>query len=247
MKTRQLPPDASKSRLTEWTISTVIATQGKRGQQEGAYVVEFSFDALNTKTILGLLAPAIAIANFVYYMVGIVRGKTVPNFYTWLIWGMVMGIAAVAQMEAGAGAGAWMTLAGSALAFTRALAALCVGRAETSKGDQACLLACMMAIVVWRLTGNALLAVVIVTLIDLAAFYPAARQAWHKPWQEDAGTYALFALQFGLSFAALESYNFITMLYPLAIIFGSLAFTAFILWRRYVLAAARPVRHGRQH
>lgn len=202
-------------------------------------------DIAQLKIVFGMLAPAIAVVNFVYYMVGVVRGNTKPNFYTWLIWGMVMGIAATAQFEGGAGAGAWITLVGGALAFTRAMAALWVGEVQTTKSDQVCLLACMMAIVIWRLSGSALAAIIIVTLIDLAAFYPAARQAWAKPWQEDAGTYALFAVQFALGIAALDTYSIVTTLYPLAICVGSLLFSGYILWRRRVLQASEAMAKAR--
>lgn len=199
-------------------------------------------DLVQMKTIAGLAAPAIAAVNFAYYMRSVIKGNAKPNFHTWLIWGMVMGIAGVAQMDAGAGAGAWMTLVGSALSFVRAGAAVVVGSpAHTTKSDQVCLLACMMAIVVWRLSGSSLAAIVIVTLIDLAAFYPAARQAWRKPWHEDAGTYALFAVQFSLGILALTTYSIVTVLYPLAICVGSLAFSGYILWRRQVLGVAKSV------
>ncbi|MGE3771097.1 MAG: hypothetical protein AB7G06_09130 [Bdellovibrionales bacterium] len=193
---------------------------------------------LGIKSLAGSAAIALIVINFAQYMAGVLRGRTKPHFYTWLVWGMVMGIAAVAQFDAGAGTGAWVTLMGACGAFARAAAAIWYGVSASGKSDQICLLGCLMAIVLWRLTGNPLVAIVIVTLIDMAAVIPTARHAWHKPHDENATTYFLFGVQFTLAIVALESYNFITLVYPVIIAVSSYGFGAFLLWRR--AAAKQP-------
>lgn len=190
---------------------------------------------MDIKEIIAYTALSISSANFIWYMYTVYCGKTRPHLYTWLIWGLVTGVACFAQFSAGGGRGAWITLAVTFFCFGRVIAAFTHGVKDITRGDKFCLAAAIIAIVLWRLTDNALLAVIIVTLIDLSGFYPTVRNAWMRPQDENLFSYFLFCVTYMLSLISLDQYNTTTLFYPVLIVTANLGFVAFGLMRRAVL------------
>jgi len=63
----------------------------------------------NIKEILGITAVVISIFSLFPYISDIVKKKTKPHLYTWVIWTPLTFMAFFSQMSDGAGAGAWTT------------------------------------------------------------------------------------------------------------------------------------------
>ena len=186
----------------------------------------------DVKTSLALVGIAISSVNFFYYLYTVYWGQTRPHFYTWLIWGLVTGVAYAAQASHGGGDGAWITLLVTFFCFTRAAVALHKGEKKITFGDQVCLGFCLLAIVLWQLTDNPLLSVVIVTAIDVAGFYPTIRKSVNKPEQESLFSFFLFGVVYALSMGALNDYSLINLFYPAVITTTSWGFVIFLIIRK---------------
>jgi hypothetical protein len=77
--------------------------------------------------------------------------------------------------------------------------------------------------------------VILITLIDIIAYYPTIRKSWHKPHEEALLSYTIGSVKFFLSVVALSNFTIITMLYPVAIILANTALISLCLWRRKIL------------
>ncbi|MNE53542.1 hypothetical protein D3C80_1482760 [compost metagenome] len=106
------------------------------------------------------------------------------------------------------------------------------GTRYISGGDWIAFIVAMLAIPIWVLTDNPLYAVVVVTLIDIAAFYMTMRKAIISPNEESIGFYVLATLQYALSMLAIESYNPTTLLNPLVLALTSSLLIGIMAWRR---------------
>ena len=142
------------------------------------------------------------------------------------------GVAYAAQASHGGGEGAWITLLVTFFCFARAIVALHRGEKKITVSDKICLVFCLLAIVLWQLTDNPLLSVIIVTVLDVAGFYPTVRKSIAKPEEENWFSFFLFGIVYALSIAALNSYDLINLLYPAVITATSLGFAAFLLIRQ---------------
>jgi hypothetical protein len=190
------------------------------------------------KLIFGIIAAAVNLAGFYPYIRDIFRGTTKPHPFTWLIWGLIGSIGFFAQLSAGAGAGAWTTLAG-------ALACLLVAALSFTRGDLRivaldwwCAAGAMLGLVLWVLTKDPLLAVIFVVLTDALGFVPTFRKAYLRPNEETAFIYVTGAISFVLGMMALETYNITTLLYPLYISLSAATLSVLLLVRRMQLRRA---------
>jgi hypothetical protein len=86
------------------------------------------------------------------------------------------------------------------------------------------------------LTSNPLIAVVLLTGVDLAGFGPTFRSAYARPHDERMGFYLLGTVRNGLAIAALEQYSLTTVLFPAAVGVACFVFVAMVAYRRAQLA-----------
>lgn len=194
---------------------------------------------LEIKEIMTVLAVLTATCSFSWYMYTVYFGQTRPHLFTWLIWGLVVGIACVVQFIGGAGIGAWVLAAGTLFCFGRAFAAIKHGVKDITKSDKICFGLCLVAIIVWQLTNEPFAAVLIVTGIDVAGYFPMSRNAWHNPFDENMLSHTLIAVTFAMSLFALEAYNPLTVFYPMVILAVQSIFVAYVLWRRRIKGAMK--------
>lgn len=186
--------------------------------------------------LITLLAGALGFYAFYPYIRDVIRRKTKPHVFTWGIWGLLTGIAFVAQMTENAGPGAWVTACFMLLNFFIVILALRFGEHSISRSDWIMLALALSALPLWALTKDPLWSVAMVCGIDCIAFVPTYRKSWGRPDEETLQTYALCSTSYLLSFFALETINLTTVLFPATLVGTNIAFIAMVLARRRVLA-----------
>ncbi len=182
--------------------------------------------------IISVIASFIGIASLAPYFQDIFRGTTKPHVFTWFLWGILTGLACVAQVSAGGGVGAWATGIESIACFTISAFALRWGEKDIRPFDWVAFAAAFAGIFLWYATNNPLYAVLIIMAVDIAAFAPTFRKAYGKPQEETMSAFALSAVRWALVLVALESFNLTTALYPASVALTDMAFVALLLWRR---------------
>lgn len=189
-----------------------------------------------TKELLGYLSIAVVVLTTIPYIAQMRCGKIKPHIFTWIIWTLTTGIAAAARTTEQAGPGAWGQWAGAVSCLGVVLLATRHGEKEITRSDKVAFAAALLAIPLWQLTQNALLAVIMVTAIDLAGYYPTFRKSWRRPHQEAIYNYLAANIIHILSLAATERYALVNVLFQIAVFIANSAMIAMVLWRRRALA-----------
>lgn len=175
------------------------------------------------KVWLALLATLLGLVAFLPYLRATMTGTVRPHVLSWTIWGVTTSIVFLAQLQAGAGYGAWPVGASALIAFSiAAIAFLKRADIHVSRTDWLFFVVALSAIPLWQVTDSPLLAVIIVTTVDVLGFGPTLRKALVRPESESALFFFITVLRNLLILAALESYSVTTILFPIAI--GSMAF-----------------------
>ena len=182
---------------------------------------------MNPKLLFAILSTVCAIGGgFIPYIVQILRKNTKPHAYTWLIWSITQGTALAGLIFGKAGLGSLAWSIGEVFVVAIFFLTLKFGTKNITRKDTVVLFLALSAVVVWWQLHNPLLAVVMVTVIDLSGYFPSFRKTFQEPWSESAITWAMFALTSIFSILALSEYNWLTLPY---LIMTSIANTVFVL------------------
>ncbi|HAX91427.1 MAG TPA: hypothetical protein DCY07_04370 [Rhodospirillaceae bacterium] len=183
--------------------------------------------SVSTGFVIGLL-----------YIREVLRGDTKPHVFTWLVWALLMSIAAAVSFAGGAIIGALVLAAGAALNFIITGLALRYGERNITRSDWAMFLSALAIIPIWVMTKEPLTAAVLVTSIDLLGCVPTFRKGWLRPHEESAKVFALFAVTNVFTVLSVTPYNFVTGLYPTMCFAMDLLLATMLLARRRAVAAS---------
>jgi hypothetical protein len=187
---------------------------------------------LDFKAMFGAVAVIIAFVGYVPYFIDIFKGKTKPHAFSWFVWGLLTGIAFFAQVVKQGGAGAWVTGFSSLVTSSIFVLALFKGNKSYVLFDWISLIAALVAMLLWWLTKDPLLSVILVTIVDAVGFLPTIRKGYLKPNEETISTFALSSIKFIFGIFALESFTFVNWLYPLSLVLMNGGFATLLFIRR---------------
>ncbi|HAX91426.1 MAG TPA: hypothetical protein DCY07_04365 [Rhodospirillaceae bacterium] len=174
----------------------------------------------------------------VIYIRDTLKRKTKPHLFTWLVWAIVMGIAATVSFAEGATASAIVIGHGSFWCFVISLLALRYGEKAITRSDWGMFLSALAIIPLWAVTKEPLVAALLATAIDTFGYGPTFRKAWHKPWEENLKAFSVHVLLASLSVLAVSPYLLVTGLYPTAILIMNAALVLMLIIRRRALSPA---------
>lgn len=185
--------------------------------------------------ILGAVATLIGLIGYAVYIKTIIQGNTRPHVFSWFVWGVLTAIAWVAQVSEGAGPGAWVTGMTAGMSFVVVALAFFKSRKnlDITRSDVVTFIGALASIPLWLMTGDPLLAVILVSAIDVLGFYPTFRKGYFKPDEENLFHYNMAALKFVIGILAITSFSWVTVLYPASLVLMNGLFVVMILWRRH--------------
>lgn len=188
------------------------------------------------KELLGLIAIVIAFISYVPYFFDILSGKTKPHVFSWLIWGIIVGLAFFGQITDNGGPGTWATGFTALACFAIFLLAFQKGEKDIVLIDWISLIGAFVAIIFWVITKGPLLSVILLSIIDTLGFVPTFRKSYMHPHNETLSTYIMSVIKFILSLFALENFSLITAFFPTTLVLANGAFVAMLIIRRNQLA-----------
>ncbi len=167
--------------------------------------------------VLLILAPALALAANVPYIIAMLRGRIRPNRATWLIY-LIVGVCGCASSYA-AGVRDALGVALTYIIGPVVISLLAVSRGEGgwSRLDRSCLGLAALSLALWALTGDPVLAVVLTSIADLCGSIPTVLKAWHDPKSEDRLSWLMFASANLLNLLLIPYWSIGTALYPFAL------------------------------
>ncbi len=184
------------------------------------------------KITLGVIATVIGFLSYIPYFRDIIKGKTKPHAFSWLVWSVLTGIAFFAQVVKGGAAGSWVNAGTAVLCFSVFIAALFRGERNIKTSDWLSLAGAGTGLVLWALTNNPFGAVALVAVIDALGFIPTFRKSFYKPYEETMSTFMVSTLKYAISLPALGSFNPTTWLFPASLVLTNGSFVILLLIRR---------------
>lgn len=191
---------------------------------------------MELKTIIAVISVVMTLFGYYFYFKDIFAGKTKPHAYSWIVWGLLTGIAFFGQISDGAGAGAWVMATTALISFMIVGLAFQRGEKDVTMSDKANLAGCFGAILLWLITSSPLLSILLVTLIDFLGFLPTIRKSIHKPWEETLIHYVFAGAKFAIAMLALDNFSVVTALYPLSLVLANWLFVVMLIVQRRKLA-----------
>ncbi|MGE3623605.1 MAG: hypothetical protein AB7H77_07030 [Bdellovibrionales bacterium] len=184
------------------------------------------------KETLGIISLLVAFVSYIPYARMTIRQAIKPHMFSWIIWGTMNAITFLAQNSRSAGPGAWATGFSAAGCFFIAVLAFRHGEKNITLGDWIAFLASLSTLPIWYATKDPLWAVLLITAINVAAFYPTLRKSWINPHEEMISQFLLSDIKHVASLLALQNYSIVTALYPAMGLVLNTGFAATVLGRR---------------
>ena len=173
------------------------------------------------------------------YLRSMALGQTKPHVFSWVIWGINTGVAFVAVLAEGGGAGAWVIGLSSVITlYVAAVAYLKRADVSITRLDWFFFISALLAMPLWWWMNDPLWAVILITSIELLGFAPTFRKCWYEPYSESVAFLAILTLRNALIVAALEQVTFVTLLFPVAMAGACLALIGMMLVRRGVIRSS---------
>lgn len=188
--------------------------------------------------IMGYISVVITLLVYAIYIPSILRGKTKPHIFSWLIWAVLTVIVFFVQLISGGGPGTWTTGTTAIACFV--IFAMCFkyGTPDITKSDRVALVFGILSVIAWYMTDDPFLTLCFILLAETLGFYPTFRKSYHAPDSEPLSSFYLSVLKFAFALAATETYNFYTLSYPVYFMLIYLSFVVMVLCRKRVLLNA---------
>jgi hypothetical protein len=150
------------------------------------------------------------------YLYAVIKGTAKPNKVTWFLWALAPLIAFAAQIAQGVGISALMTFAvgfGPTLIF---IASFFNRKAEwkISNFDLLCGGISLSALILWAITRDAFIALLLAIFADFLACIPTYIKSWYNPETEDVRAYLLAGISALITLASLQTWTFLYYGFP---------------------------------
>ena len=197
-----------------------------------AAMFQFEVIGVGFKTIISTVAIVLTFVGYVPYFSDLLKRKTRPHVFSWLVWAIVTSIIFALQMSAGAGIGAYVTLAVAMLSFAIFLLSLGNGNRDIKPLDIVFFTLALFSIPLWLVVEQPVLSIILLSTIDMLGFVPTIRKSWSDPYSETLALYVITTFRHALSILGLLEYNIVTMLFPVTWVFANAGFAMLLIMRR---------------
>lgn len=144
-----------------------------------------------------------------YYLYDTIVGKAQPNRITWLLWGFFPMVIFVAQRAQGIERISWTSFVAGLLPLLIFAASYFNEKAywKSEPRDYYLMAAAVIGIILWAITDNPNLALLLSLLADILAAIPTLIKSYKHPHSESWIGYAISAIGFGMSLLSVQSYS----------------------------------------
>ncbi len=184
------------------------------------------------KIIISIIAVILSFVGYGVYVRDILKRKTTPHTFTFLIWSISSSITWALQVYGGAGAGSWITLAVTLICIAIFFISLKYGEKHITLLDILFLVISLVALFLWLVIKQPVWSMILLVATEVIGFGPTIRKAWNKPHAESLFVWELTSFRHGLSIFALQKFNILTVLYPVTWVVVNALFSLLLIMRR---------------
>jgi hypothetical protein len=186
-----------------------------------------------------ILAIILRASGTLSYMISVLRGQTRPHIVSWFFWGLAPMMAFFAQwQEQGViTPQAWVTFALGLGPFMILGASLVKHKPDWSftKLDVVCAILAATGLIVWQLTNNPMLALMLGMAADIAAGVPTYTKAYRSPGSEYAPAYFITSIAMAITLLTITEWKFVVYAFPLYMLIGNALMAAIIIIKPLLL------------
>jgi len=187
--------------------------------------------------VVGAVAGVLSVAAIIPYLRDILRKNTRPNLVSWSLWTVAVLITLAGQISAGASWSA-LLLIGATIENLAVIVLALRGYGYTKFGrvEQVTLLLCVLAIVLWQVTENPLIAIAFAIAADSVAYVPTVTKAYRDPKSELAFFWGSLVVVDILAAVSSTKIDFANLGFPIsyAILNGTVATVVFLRRRTQI-------------
>ncbi len=187
---------------------------------------------MNYKLIIAIITVILVFYAYIPYIIDIFKKKTIPHVFTYFIFGLTNSIIYALQIKGGAGVGAWVTLFVALFCIFIFILSLRIGDKDITFSDIVFLLLALISLFFWLVVNQPVLAIILIVLTDILGFVPTIRKSWNRPHTETLSLYTISTFRHGLAIFALEKFNILTILNPIAWTLANGLFALILVIRR---------------
>lgn len=185
---------------------------------------------------LGVSAGVATGLSYVSYVISILRKKTVPARASWLIWCVLNFVVLMSYRALKATTTIYVPLAYTFGTVIIVILSIFYGVGGWTKFDRRCFVVIAISLVLWKITGSALLALSMNALVDVVGTLPTIKKVYHDPESEDKIAWILFLVGAFLNVLAINKFTLEIALYPIVIFIAIGTVFYFIFLRKHNLS-----------
>lgn len=194
---------------------------------------------LDYKILISIITIILMFVAYIPYIKDTLNNKTVPHTFTWLIWVFTVGITFALQVKGGAGVGSLITLVLFIVCFYIFILGLYKKNKDITWLDVVFFILSLLSLFLWLVIKKPVLSIIIIVIVDVLAFVPSIRKSWNNPYSETLSMFQIVTIRHALSIFALQQYNILTWLSPVASTIANLIFVIILISRRKILLKKR--------
>jgi hypothetical protein len=166
------------------------------------------------------------------YIVDTYKWTTTPHLFSWIIFFITGSIAFLIQYQAGAWPWAWSTSGTIVTATIIIFLSLKQWEKNITFTDTISFVFGLWAIALYLWISSPIYALLLVTLINIFAFYPTFRKSYRKPSEETLIAYIFAAARSFISIFALSHISLLTIITPIFIVIINVVFVTMVYIRK---------------
>jgi uncharacterized membrane protein HdeD (DUF308 family) len=162
------------------------------------------------------VAAAFSLLAALAYIRSMFKGQTKPNRVTWLMWSVAPFVATAASVSMGTDLAVIPVFMAGFAPFMIFVASFLSKKAywKLSTFDYACGGFSALAVTLWFLTSDPILAIVLSIVADALAAVPTIIKAWHEPKTESIWPFLIGAFSPITSFLVASTWSFSELSFP---------------------------------
>jgi hypothetical protein len=155
------------------------------------------------------LAAALTVLGNAYYAYSIIKNTTKPSLITWLLWIVIPIVTFFAQQSQGGSIQSMLSLAVGLSPLLIIICALIKKHfiLEFTRTNIACLAISSIAILLWMVSGNENIAIILSIVAGLVAGIPTLIHGYNHPTEENTSPFMLGIVAAAITLLTLDSFS----------------------------------------
>ncbi len=190
---------------------------------------------IDYKIFLWIITILMVFYGYFAYIRDILKWKTKPHLFSWIIFVILDVISVLVQYNAWAWPWVWWTVATTLVAATVMILALKYWEKHIKTSDIISFILAIITVILYTQVSDPTYSMIFVLIIITLAFYPTVRKSYNKPSEETLIMYIFAWIRSFIWIFATTSISFLTIWLPVYVVLINTLFIWMVLFRKKTL------------